>query len=62
MENIFAVILVLIKYFFSPEQIKKREERKIERDAEKFKMESDKYISEFDSLIIASDIDRLLEI
>lgn len=61
MSNILAIILVLIQHFFNPEQVKKREERKIERDAEKFKAESDKHISELDSLIIASDIDRLLE-
>lgn len=60
MDKIFAIILVLIQYFFNPEQVKKREERKIERETKKLDATIDEHINEFDSLMLASDIDKLL--
>ncbi len=60
MGNIFAIILVLIQYFFNPEQVKKREERKIERDAEKLDAVIDEHINDMDATLLAGDIDELL--
>lgn len=60
MDKIFAIILVLIQYFLNPEQVKKREERKIERETEKLDATIDTHIDELDSTLIAGDIDKLL--
>jgi len=60
MGNIFAIILVLIQHFFNPEQVKKREERKIERETEKLDAAIDEHINDMDSTMLASDIDKLL--
>lgn len=60
MDKIFAIVLVLIQYFLNPEQVKKREEEKIVRDAEKLDAAIDEHIDEFDSLMLAGDIDKLL--
>lgn len=60
MNNIFAIILVFIQYFFNPEQVKKREEKKIERETEKLDAAIDEHINNMDAILIASDIDNIL--
>lgn len=60
MGNIFAIILVLIQYFFNPEQVKKREEKKIERETEKLDAAIDEHINDMDATLLAGDIDELL--
>jgi len=60
MEQALAIIVIFLKYFFDPDQVKKREDKKIERETEDFINEVDEHIVELDATTLASDIDRLL--
>ena len=60
MEQILAIAVILLRYFFDPKQVRKREEKKIESEKEKISHEVDEHLRDFNSLDIATDIDRLL--
>jgi len=61
MEQILAIAVILLRYFFDPKQVKKREEKKIEREKEELSHEVDEHLRDLDALDLATDIDLLLE-
>lgn len=62
MDKIFSIIAILVGHFFDPKNVKKREEKKIEKESDKLESEMDSHINEMDAIIIASDIDDLLSV
>ncbi len=52
----------MLKHFFDPKNIKKREEKRIEKETERMETTIDDHINEMDATIIASDIDDLLSV
>ena len=62
MGNILEIIIIMLKHFFDPKNIKKREEKKIEKETNRMESVIDDHINEMDASIIASDIDDLLSI
>jgi len=60
MDKIFSIIAILLGHFFDPKQVKKREEKKIEKETDKLSTTIDKHINDLDSSMLASDLDELL--
>ena len=62
MDKIFSIIAILVGHFFDPKNVKKREERQIEKETDKLQSKFDEHINEMDVSALASDIDDLLSI
>jgi len=62
MGNILEIVIIMLKHFFDPKNIKKREEKKIEKETKELETSIDNHINEMDATIIASDIDDLLSV
>lgn len=60
MEEILGIIIILLKFFLDPERVKKREERKIEKERDELKHEVDEHLRDLDATALSTDLDRLL--